>query len=67
MAYCLLEAERYLPEPLSQPEFLPLTLDESQVVQLKQEISCLLAFVGDLLNHHSRVERFRYPSQRCYH
>jgi hypothetical protein len=64
VSYRLLDADRYLQEPVPQPEFPELHLDEAGVVQLKQEISCVLAFVGNLFNIHSRVEHFRYPSHR---
>lgn len=61
VAYRLLEADLYRLKQSAEPDFPELNLDVEQVVQLKQEMSCLLAFVGDLFNLYSRVERFCYP------
>lgn len=63
VCYRLLDADRYRLESVPQPEFPELNLDQEGTVQLKEEVSCVLAFVGSLFNVHSRVEHFRYP---CY-
>jgi len=64
VAYALLEQGDRSSESFSQHEFSQLNLAQEQTIQLKQEMSCLLAFVGNLFNLRSRVECFRYP-QRC--
>lgn len=61
VAYHLLKPHRYRAESLLSPEFVELNLDAEQTSQLKQEISCLLAFVADLFNPNECVDRFCYP------
>ena len=63
VAYRLLEADRDRPNADPQEEFADLNLEAGQGVRLKQEIGCLLTYVGNLFNLHSRVEHFRYPQQ----
>lgn len=62
LAYHLLKSHRYRVEP-PRPEFVELNLDGEQTTQLQQEMSCLLAFVGDLFNSNECVDRFCYPQQ----
>ena len=64
VVYRMLGEEYNRPEPIPQPAFPDLLLTDEQALQLKQEISCVLAFVGDLFNIQSRVEHFRYLQQR---
>lgn len=64
VVYRMLGEEYNRPEPIPQPAFPDLLLRDEQALQLKQEISCVLDFVGDLFNIQSRVEHFRYPQQR---
>ncbi|MCY7322932.1 MAG: hypothetical protein LH660_14310 [Phormidesmis sp. CAN_BIN36] len=64
VVYRLLGEEYCRPEVIPQPEFPDLALTDEQVLQLKQEMSCLLAFVGHLFNLQSRVEHFRHPQQQ---
>ena len=63
VVYRMLGEEYNRPEPIPQPAFPDLLLSDEQALQLKQELSCVLAFVGDLFNIQSRVEHFRYPQQ----
>lgn len=62
IAYCLKSRQRYNEPPALEWEELNWTFEQEG--QLKQELSCLLAFVGDLFVVRSEVETFRYPMQR---
>ncbi|MGG6270679.1 hypothetical protein ACQ4M3_38845 [Leptolyngbya sp. AN03gr2] len=62
IAYCLKSRQRYNEPPVLEWEELNWTVEQER--QLKQELSCLLAFVGDLFVVRSEVETFRYPMQR---
>lgn len=63
LAYRLLKAEQYSREPVTKPDFPELSLTDEQETQLKQEMSYLLTFVGDLLTTHEWAEYFRYPQR----
>ena len=62
IAYCLKAPHRWNEPPL--PEFTDLDWTLDQERHLKQELSGLLAFVGELLTVQPQLETFRYPMQR---
>ncbi|MGG6269149.1 hypothetical protein ACQ4M3_25755 [Leptolyngbya sp. AN03gr2] len=62
LAYQLKPTQRWSELPASQ--FTELDWSIEQQEQLRQELSCVLAFVGDLLTLHPLVTTFRYPMRR---
>jgi hypothetical protein len=61
IAYDLRTPHRWNEPPLPELTDLNWTIDQEQ--HLKQELSCLLAFVGELLTVQPQVETFCYPVQ----
>ncbi|BAU16109.1 hypothetical protein LEP3755_66760 (plasmid) [Leptolyngbya sp. NIES-3755] len=64
VAYRLIDIDRYRAVVPTESEFTELQLDAEQVRQLKEEMSYLLAFVGDLFHLQSPIESFCYPQMR---
>lgn len=62
LAYQLKPIQRWNEPPA--PQFVELNWSIEQEQQLRQELSALFAFVGDLLTLHPLVETFRYPMRR---
>ncbi|MBN8560115.1 MAG: hypothetical protein J0L70_06300 [Leptolyngbya sp. UWPOB_LEPTO1] len=62
LAYQLKPTQRWNEPPV--PQFTGLDWSIEQQEQLRQELSCVLAFVGDLLTLHPLVATFRYPMRR---
>ncbi|GAP97972.1 hypothetical protein NIES2104_45250 [Leptolyngbya sp. NIES-2104] len=62
LAYQLKPTHRWNEPPT--PQFPELDWSIEQQEQLRQELSCVLAFVGDLLMLHPLVATFRYPMRR---
>lgn len=64
LTYRIFTKDRRRSDSEAEPEFAELQLDEAQKLQLKQELSCLLVFVGRLFYVSSQTEMFRYPLER---
>lgn len=62
LAYQLKPTHRW--SELPAPQFTELDWSIEQQEQLRQELSCVLAVVGDLLTLHPLVATFRYPMRR---
>lgn len=62
LAYQLKPIQRWNEPPTSQFAELNLTIEQEQ--HLRQELSALLALVGDLMTLHPLIETFRYPMRR---